>query len=124
MDDQTATGQLSVAAKPRTIVTDKQGRVIAIQKLTLLNHYQLSKVMGDLADNDRTMNMAIIASAVTRIDTTDFTFPTKEADIRFVLQLLDFNGFEAAAEGFKQANSTSQDTEELAKNSPGDQDSR
>ena len=96
-----ATAELAAAAQTKILMTDSRNRVLAIHKLSVLDYYRLTKVTGD-AINDRTLNMAVIAAAVRRIDTLDFPFPQSEKDIEFVLQQLDSEGFEAAAKGVGQ----------------------
>ena len=62
------------AANDRVLVTDKRGRVIIVRKLNALQFYNLTKAMGASA-NPATTDLAVIASSVMRIDTTDFAPP-------------------------------------------------
>jgi hypothetical protein len=90
---------LASHSKEKVLITDKRGRVIAVRKLNALQIYRLTKAMGASASNAEAMNLAIIASSVSRIDTFDFAFPAKERDIEFLIEKLDFDGIAAAGEG-------------------------
>lgn len=117
----TATAQLAAAAQNKVLVTDARGRVIAVHKLSLLNYYHLNQAMGESANNAALMNMAVVAAAVRKIDTTDFAFPRNERDVELLMQLLDFDGLKAAGEGLIQLNPAKDDGTEAAKNSLGSQ---
>jgi hypothetical protein len=119
MDDAPATEQLAAAAQNKVLVTDMRGRIIAVHKLNLLNYYMLAKAMKEDASNPALMDMATTAAAVRRIDTTDFAMPSTEADVRFLMQMLDFDGLKAAGEGLRQLHSKGDDGTEAAKNSVG-----
>jgi hypothetical protein len=107
---------IASAARDRVLVTDGRGRVIAVSKLNLLNYYLLAKAMGETASNPALMDMAVTAAAVRRIDTTDFAMPSTEADVRFLMQMLDFDGLKAAGEGLRQLHSKTDDGTEASKN--------
>lgn len=97
-------------------VTDDRGRLIVVQKLNLLNYYQLTKAMGDESSNAALMDMSITAASVRRIDTTDFAMPRTETDVRLLLQMLDFEGLRAAGEGLRKLHAKTSDGTEAAKN--------
>ena len=107
------------AVSSKVLVTDARGRVISVHKLNLLNYYILSKAMKEDASNPALMDMATTAAAVRRIDTTDFAMPSTEADVRFLMQMLDFDGLKAAGEGLRQLHSKADDGTEAAKNLVG-----
>jgi hypothetical protein len=120
MDDTpTASAELAAAAQTKVLVTDTRGRIIAVHKLTLLNYYLLSRAMGNDASNPALMDMATTAAAVRRIDTTDFAMPSTEKDVRFLMQMLDFDGLKAAGEGLRQLHAKADDGTEAVKNSLG-----
>jgi hypothetical protein len=123
ISEPTATSAVAAAAQTKVLVTDARGRVIAVRKVTLINFYNLNKAMKDDATNPTLMDMAVTAAAVSRIDTTDFAFPATEADVRFLMQQLDFDGLKAAGEGLRQLHAKADDGTEAAKNSAGSQDS-
>ncbi|SRR5258708_29449760 len=114
--DTTEKPSAVVAALDKMLVTDARNRVIAVHKLSLLNYYHLNRAMGESANNPALMNMAVVAAAVHRIDTTDFAFPRTEKDVEFLMQLLDFDGLKAAGEGLVQLNPQADDGNEAAKN--------
>jgi hypothetical protein len=120
MDDDTPTAAVAAAAKTEVKVADSRGRIISVRKLTALNYYELTKAMGDAGNNAATMDLAVTASSVSRIDTLDFAFPRVEQDVKFLMQLLDFDGIKAAGEGLRQLHAKSDDGTDTAKNSPGD----
>ena len=117
--NDTATEQLTAAAKTEVKVTDERGRVIAVHKLNLLNYYMLTRAMGEAASNAALMDMVVTVAAVRRIDTTDFAMPSTEADVRFLMQQLDFDGLKAAGEGLRQLHAKADDGTEAAKNLVG-----
>jgi hypothetical protein len=103
------------AATEKAIVNDARGRVIAVKKLGALDYYRLTKAMGASASSPATMDLAILASSVRRIDTQDYAAPYNERDIEILLMALDFDGLAAAGEGLKQLNEKGDGTE-AAKN--------
>jgi hypothetical protein len=123
MDDETPSAAIAAAAQTKVLVTDARGRVIAVHKLTALNYYQLTKALGDVGNNAATMDLAVTAASVRRIDTTDFAFPRTEKDVEFLMQMLDFDGIKAAGEGLRQLNPKADDGTEAAKNLAGSQPS-
>jgi hypothetical protein len=118
-DTDTPTGAVAAAAATKVLVTDGRGRVIAVHRLNLLNYYMLARAMGEAANNPALMDMAVTAAAVRRIDTTDFAMPSTEADIRFLMQQLDFDGLKAAGEGLRQLHAKADDGTDTAKNLAG-----
>ena len=116
ISEATPTENMVAAAVNKVLVTDARGRVITVRKLTALNYYQLTKAMGDAGNISTTMDMAVTAAAVSRIDITDFAFPSTESDVRMLLQVLDFDGIKAAGEGLRQLHSKANDGNETAKN--------
>jgi hypothetical protein len=104
----------------KVLITDARGRIIAVQKLNLLNYYFLTKAMGAESSNISLMDLATTAAAVRRIDTTDFAMPSTETDVRFMMQILDFDGLKAAGEGLRKLHTKTDDGAEVAKNLVGD----
>jgi hypothetical protein len=100
----------------KVMITDARGRIIVVQKLNLLNYYFLTKAMGGESSNIALMDLATTAAAVRRIDTTDYAMPGTETDVRFMMQMLDFDGLRAAGEGLKQLHTKTDDGAEVAKN--------
>ena len=108
--------QLVASAQDKAIVTDARGRVIAVRRLSALQYYNLTKAMGADASNPATMDLAMIASSVCRIDVLDIAAPSKEADVRVLIQMLDFDGLTAASQALAQLNAGAGDGVEAAKN--------
>ena len=110
--EQTPTEIISTQAT--AIATDKRGRVITVKRLTALDYYRVTKILGDANTNQ--FGMASLACTVRRIDTTDFGLPTSERDIEFVLQQLDFDGLAAAGEALEKLTPTDEADKAAAKN--------
>lgn len=96
--------------------SDARGRVITVRKMNALQVYRLTKVLGQHAANQATLDMATLASTVCRIDTQDIAFPASDKDIEFVIQQLDFDGIAAAAEAMKKLSASDEEILETAKN--------
>jgi hypothetical protein len=118
--DEKPSAIVAAAAQTKILVSDQRGRVLSVQKMNLLNYYMLTRAMGEAANNPALMDMATTAAAVRRIDTTDFAMPSTEADVRFLMQMLDFDGLKAAGEGLRQLHVKADDGTEAAKNLAGD----
>lgn len=95
--------------------TDARGRVITVKRLNALQFYRLTKAMGQAASNEASMDLAILASSVTRINATNFAPPATERDVEYLIQQLDFDGIAAAGEALKTL-SEDQGAIEAAKN--------
>ena len=103
-----------ISAPVTAYATDKRGRVITVKRLTALDYYRVTKVLGD--SNAATFGMASLACTVRRIDTTDFALPTTERDVEFILQQLDFDGLTAAGEALEKLNPADEADKAAAKN--------
>jgi hypothetical protein len=112
----TPTATLIGKSLDKAMATDARGRVITVRKLNALQYYLLTKAMGADAGNAATMDLAMIASAVCRIDILDIAAPLKETDVRALIQQLDFDGLQAAGEALRQLNARADDGVEAAKN--------
>jgi hypothetical protein len=113
---QEAPSALISATRDKVLITDARGRVISVGRLNALQYYRLTKAMGATGNNPATMDLAVIASSVRRIDTTDIAMPHTEREVEFLLQQLDFDGLAAAGEGLKQLSAKGDDGTEAAKN--------
>lgn len=94
----------AVAARPDTAqAMDARGRLITVKRLNALQYYRLNKALGAAAaTNPATMDLAVMVSAVSRIDAEDIAFPASERDIEFLIQKLDFEGIAAVGEALKR----------------------
>jgi hypothetical protein len=107
-------------------VLDAKGRRIFVKQLNALDYYNVSKALGAVAaSNPATLDMAMIACTVRKIDTTPYPLPTSERDIQFLIQTLDFDGLAAVGEAMKllSADDKLAKDKEDAKNSAGGQTS-
>lgn len=81
---------------------DKKGRRIAVKHLNALDYYRVARALGPAAaENETTLDLAVLASAVRKIDATQIVLPRNERDIEFLIQQLDFHGIDAAAKALK-----------------------
>lgn len=81
--------------------TDARGRNITVGRLNALQYYRLTKALGATASNPATMDLAVIASSVRKIDNLDLAIPATEREVEFLMQQLDFDGLAAAGEAMK-----------------------
>jgi hypothetical protein len=96
---------------------DAKGRLITVNRLNALQFYRLTKVMGANSANAATMDLAIIASSVKKIDATLVSMPASEREVEFLIQQLDFDGIAAAGEALKKLSGDAGDSEiDIAKN--------
>jgi len=93
---------MTVRAQASTL--DARGRSIAARKLSLLDYYRLTKMLGEQASNERQMELASLAASVTEIDGEPTIFPNSEREIEALLQRLDFDGITDAGEALKTLN--------------------
>jgi len=93
---------------------DKRGRLIKVKRLTALDYYRLTKVLGGA--NESTYGMASLACTVRKIDMDDYALPSTEKEVEFMLQELDFDGLEAVGEAMKTLNPKTEDVKDAAKN--------
>ena len=96
---------------------DARGRLITVNRLNALQFYRMTKTMGGTNSiNAATMDLAVIASSVKKIDATDIAFPGTEREVEFLIQQLDFDGLAAAGEALKKLSINPEDGTEAAKN--------
>jgi hypothetical protein len=112
----TADSGVTMHSVEKVTVTDSRGRVIAVRKLNALQVYRLTKAMGPSAASAGAMDLAVIASSVSKIDMMDFAFPSRERDVEFLIEKLDFAGLEAAGKGLQQLAEAADLGVEAAKN--------
>jgi hypothetical protein len=106
----------ALAGRSSATEMDKRGRAITARKLSLLDYYRLTKLLGDDAKNERTMDLASLAVSVTQIDADAVYFPVTPRELDAIIQLLDFEGVAAAGEALKSLNPNAGATEDTAKN--------
>ena len=64
---------------------DERGRLITVNRLNALQFYRLTKAMGATANNPAAMDLAVIASSVTKIDATNIAVPATEREVEFLI---------------------------------------
>lgn len=96
--------------------TDIKGRVIEVRRVTLLQMFRLTEVLGEGASNPSRMNLAMSACSVTAIDGEKVSFPGKLSELEIIFQRLDFYGIAAAAEALKKLGIGGDVDEAVAKN--------
>ena len=92
--------------------TDAKGRVITVSPLNALQYYNVVKAMGSSAENKTLVDFAMIAATVRRINTTDYSVPSNEKDVQFLIQELDFDGIIAAGEALSSLNKADEENAE------------
>lgn len=95
---------------------DTRGRLITVTRLNALQFYRLTKAMGQTASNAASMDLAILASSVKKIDATEIAMPSTEREVEFLIQQLDFDGIAAAGEALKKLSADPEVEIESAKN--------
>lgn len=110
------TSIVSKAAERTVSVVDTKGRSIGVRKISALQLYRLTKIMGSLASNETTLNLAMTAASIAFIDGDAVHFPANEAEIEFTIQRLDFHGMSAASEGLRSLAEDEIEVVEAAKN--------
>ena len=118
MEVEAETPSQSVARTAQEIATqtDARGRLITVNRLNALQYYRLTKAMGLTANNPASMDLAVIASSVRRIDAMDVAMPLSEREVEFLMQQLDFDGLAAAGEALKKLSVNIEDGIDAAKN--------
>jgi hypothetical protein len=111
-----APSQSVAKSKESATATDKQGRLITVNRLGALQFYRLTKIMGISAANPATMDMATLVASVTRINADPVAFPATERDIEFLIQQLDFDGIAAVGEALHKLSEQDGAEIETAKN--------
>lgn len=112
---ETPTDTIVRAAVERAYKVDAKGRKIGVRRISLLNSFRISKLLGQFAENNVTLAMAQISAAVCEIDGEAIHTPNTVRELEAIMQQLDNEGFAAAAEALKSLN-PDEEAEPLAKN--------
>jgi hypothetical protein len=100
----TPTTSILASAAASEIVTDDDGRRLAIRRLTALDRLRLFKAAGPtLAQNQPWLGMALIASSVNAIDDVPIPTPANEAQIEAMVARLGDSGISAVAQALQQS---------------------
>lgn len=76
---------------------DKRGRKIVVRKISALQLYQITKMLGASADSQAALNIACAVAAVREIDGAPVAFPANDREIQAILARLDVAGLNAAS---------------------------
>lgn len=117
MDDEKALSEVpseTVVKADTASHTDERGRLITVKRLNALQYWRLLKALG--GSNEASFEMAMIVAQVIKINTTALPFPTKESDIEFAIQQLDFDGLNAAGVAIAKLRVAPEEEKEKAKN--------
>ena len=94
----TPTETVLAAAGATAVVTDAQGRRIALRHLSALDKLRLFKAAGPmLAQNQPWLGMAVLACSVTAIDDVPVPAPATEQQIEAIVARLGDTGIDAIA---------------------------
>ncbi len=94
----TPSARLVAAAQSAPAVTDSEGRVLTLRRLTALDKLRLFKAAGPtLAHNHLWLGMATLACAVIAIDDVPVPPPANEAQIEALVARLGDPGLNAVA---------------------------
>ena len=83
--------------------TDAKGRRVGIKKLSALDMFSLSCLMGDHSSNQAAYAQAMLAMSVVEIDGVHSPQPTSMMTLRARIAILDFDGFSAVSEALASA---------------------
>jgi hypothetical protein len=108
----TPTASILAAAAAQKIITDSDGRRLAVRRLTALDKLRLFKAAGpDLARNDVWLGMAMLACSVTAIDDVPLPMPLSENLIEAAVQRLGDAGITAVADALSAFTAAEQGTD-------------
>lgn len=101
---ETPTQAIIKTASDTAFKVDSKGRKIVVRRISLLNSFRVSKLLGSFSENNVALAMAQISAAVCEIDGEIISLPMTERELEFTMQRLDNEGFAAAAEALKTLN--------------------
>lgn len=99
-----AVAPLSVprAAAEVAYEVDAKGRRIGVRRVNALALYRLTKVLGETASNQASLNLALSVASVVEINGDPVAFPATEAQVEALMARLDFEGMAAATTALKK----------------------
>lgn len=116
-DAPTPTQQMVASKATQATRRDARGRMITVKRLTLLDFYRLTKLLGEHSATPTTMDLASVAASVVEIDGEVVFFPTGERELEYLMQRLDFDGLTAVSEALKSLTpGPEESTLDIAKN--------
>lgn len=93
---ETPTQEVIRQASKAVTVTDANGRVITVKRLSPLQRMKLLEILGpSLSQNEAYFGQAALAAAVREIDGDTVPFPASKRELEAMVVRLDDAGFEA-----------------------------
>ena len=83
--------------------TDAKGRRIGVKKLSALDMFELSCLMGDHSGNQAAYAQAMLAMSVVELDGVNSPRPSNMLTLKARIAVLDFDGFSAVSEALASA---------------------
>lgn len=94
----TPSSTIILGATSGSVVSDTEGRRIAVRRLTALDKLRLFKAAGPvLSQNQLWLGMAVLAYSVTAIDDVPVPVPSNEVQIEAIVSRLGDAGINAVA---------------------------
>jgi hypothetical protein len=92
------------------------GRVVVCKKVDALEYYKLTRVLGASASNSATIELAMLAASIVKIDEHFIPAATKEGHIEHTIGMLGFEGLAAVGEGLQALSEQTQAGSDASKN--------
>lgn len=94
---------LAAPANDTVYATDPRGRRIGCKKLSAIDLFDLTCLMGEHSSNKSALNQAMVAASVVDIDGVHQPRPSNMITLRARISLLDFDGFLAVSDALTAA---------------------
>lgn len=101
--DQAPSQQVVATSLPQHAVTDRRGRNLVIRRPSALQKFMLMDALGSSADNKMLFMHSVLAASVVEIDGEPVQFPRSKTQVQALVQRLDDDGIDAAADVFAKA---------------------
>lgn len=101
--DASPSQQVVAAGLPQHAVTDRRGRNLVIRRPSALQKFMLMDALGSSSDNKMLFMHAVLAASVIEIDGEPVSFPKSKMQVQALIQRLDDDGIDAAADVFAKA---------------------
>lgn len=95
---ESPSARLVAEANAALCVTDRDGRLIELRRVTALDRLRLFRAVGPMANNAHYLGMAMLACAVTAVDGVPVPFPASEQMIEAAVHRLGDAGIEAVGQ--------------------------
>lgn len=97
MSVESPSARLVAEANAALSVTDRDGRLIELRRVTALDRLRLFRAVGPMGNNPHYLGMAMLACAVTAVDGVPLPFPANEQMIEAAVHRLGDVGIEAVS---------------------------